>query len=216
MALFRERHLAGRYLTLEELAAWIRSQGVAEGPPTAASLAVPVASYGDYPAGTREERRAWHLAWLRRETERVTADPDCELPPSRVGFPQTLSFFRPTRRLERLEIRGDGVLAWLKQIAETIVESEHPGWNEAEAVLFILTGRIPPVPLGRVAYATAVVPAASHITMEISPVFPRARSRLSTARCATASCWGATSPSRQASRSGGVRRAHQVFAPELA
>ena len=169
MALFRERHLDGRYLTFEEMAAWIRSQGAAEGPPTTASLAVPVASYGDFPAGTREERRAWHLAWLRRETERVTADPDCELPPSRVGFPQSLSFFGPARRLERLEIRGDGVLAWLKQIAETIVGSEHPGWNEAEAVLFILTGDIPAVPLGRVAYATAVVPAASHITMEISP-----------------------------------------------
>ena len=80
----------------------------------------------------------------------MLADPDCELPPAQVQSRQSLSYFSPALHNERLEIRGDGVLAWLKQIAQEIVEYEHTGWNEAEAVLFILTEKIPPVPLGRI------------------------------------------------------------------
>ena len=33
MALFRERHLAGGYLSVEEMAGWITGQAAAEGPP---------------------------------------------------------------------------------------------------------------------------------------------------------------------------------------
>jgi hypothetical protein len=169
MRLFRERHLDGKPLGFEQMADWIKARRDAEGPPTTAALAVPVTSYGDYPGGTREERRAYHLDWLRRETERVLADPDAELPPSQVQSPQRLDFYSPSGRIENLEIRGDGVLAWLKQIAADIADSFHTGWHEAEVVRFILTGAIPHVPLGRVEYSPAVVPAASHIMMAVSP-----------------------------------------------
>ena len=168
MRVFRERHLGGGYLTLEEMADWIRAQGASEGPPTIACLPVPVTSYADFPSGTKEERRAHHLDWLARETQRVLGDPDCELPPAEVSFSRSLSFLDPQRRIESLEIRGDGALAWLKQIARDIVEYERTGWNEAEAILFILTEDIPPVPLGRIDYRHAVVPAASHLALEVS------------------------------------------------
>jgi hypothetical protein len=165
---FRERHLDGKYLTLEEMADWITRQRAAEGPPTIASLPVPVTTYSDFPSGTKQERRAYHLDWLRRETERVLSDPDCELPPSEVIFARRLSFLDPQGQIESLEIRGDGVLAWLKRIAQDIVESEGIGWNEAEAVVFILTENIPYVPLGRIHYKHAIVPAASRLILEVS------------------------------------------------
>ena len=85
-----------------------------------------------------------------------------------MSFSRSLSFLDPQRRIESLEIRGDGALAWLKRIARDIVEYERTGWNEAEAVLFILTEDIPPVPLGRIDYRHAVVPAASHLALEVS------------------------------------------------
>lgn len=50
-----------------------------------------------------------------------------------------------------------------------VPESGLVGWNEAEAVEFVLTENIPAVPLGRIEYVPAVVPAASHIAMSISP-----------------------------------------------
>lgn len=169
MALFRERHLGGGHLSVEEMAGWITGQAAAEGPPMEAALPVPVADYGEFPAGTRQERRAWYLEFLGRERDRVLADPDCELPPAQVQSRQSLSYFSSSLHNERLEIRSDGVLAWLKQIAHEIVEYEHTGWNEAEAVLFILTENIPPVPLGRIEYIPAVVPAASQVAMSVSP-----------------------------------------------
>lgn len=48
--------------------------------------------------------------------------------------------------MERVEIRGDGVLAVLKRLAAD-GELRSAGWNEAEAVTFILTEEIPWVPL---------------------------------------------------------------------
>jgi hypothetical protein len=169
MALFRERHLEGGYLSVEEMAGWITGQAAAEGPPLRAALPVPVAGYGEFPAGDRQERRAWYLDFLDRERKRVRDDPDSELPPAWAQSQQSLSYFSPALRTERLEIRGDGVLAFLKRIAQDIVEYEHTGWNEAEAVLFVLTEEIPPVPLGRISYIPAVVPAASHVALSVSP-----------------------------------------------
>lgn len=166
--LFRDQNLDGRHLTLEEVPDWIRQQAAREGKPATALLCVPVAGYGEYPAGSRAERRQWYLDWLAREAARITADPDGELPASQTADRLTLDFQVDHQRSEQIAIRSDGVLAALKRLAADR-ELRSAGWGEAEAVTFILTENIPWVPLASSAYEHAVVPNASHITLSVSP-----------------------------------------------
>ena len=64
VALFREEHLDGGRLAFEGVRDWVRQRAASEGRPAAALLCVPVAGYGEYPAGSRAERRQWYLDWL--------------------------------------------------------------------------------------------------------------------------------------------------------
>ena len=108
---------------------------------------------------------------LKEMTDWIKAQAASEVLPPEAPYAmrRTLAFLSPTRRLVELEIRSDGVLAELKEIATTLVKTYHTGWDEAEAVVFILTKAIPPIPLGRSAVKFGVVPSASHITLVVSP-----------------------------------------------
>ena len=81
-AAFRDRHLDGQFLPLEEMTDWIKAQAASEG----------------------------------------------VLPPEKpYTMRRTLAFLSPTRRMVEVEIRSDGVLAELKEIAATLVKSYHTG-----------------------------------------------------------------------------------------
>ena len=166
---FRDEHLEGRFLPFKEMATWIKKQAAAEGSPAAASLEVPISAANPYqPRQAGAQGRSCYLDWLRREVERVAADPCCQLPvPGRSG-PLTLTFETPFGRLERIEIRSDGALAELKKTA-TWIQSLHSGWNEAAAVTFLLTARVPLARLQRASVREGLLAATSRIELELSP-----------------------------------------------
>jgi hypothetical protein len=151
------------------MAIWIKKQAADEGPPAAASLEVPISAANPYqPTQAGAQGRSSYLDWLRREVERVAADPSCQLPaPSRSG-PLTLTFETPSGRLECIEIRSDGALAELKRTATWIMDL-HSGWDEAAAVTFLLTARVPLGRLQRASVREGLLAATSRIELEVSP-----------------------------------------------
>lgn len=168
MAEFREDYLGGQRLRFEEVAAWIKEQATREGVPAAGAIAVPVSKDNDYlPAVSGRDARSYYRDWLARELQRLADDPNCELPARRRSDPLRLSF-ETTSRTQSIAIRADGVLAALKAIAGTIL-TIHTGWKEADAVTFILTERIPLIPLGQRGVRLGLFPAASQIDLQINP-----------------------------------------------
>ena len=185
---FRKWFLGGKLLPFEEIPRWIKEQAAAEGPPAPTYLSVPVAAENNYdPHILLHHSREDYAAWLEREAARVSADANCELPVGWRSNPQTLTFPAPRGRSEIINIRGDGTLALLKWFAYALSgASLFAGWAEQQSVAFILCGAIPRIPKARVSLKYAIVRAASHIDLEVSPrlapkevgaVYAEARSR---------------------------------------
>jgi hypothetical protein len=126
----------------------------------------------------RDARSGADLAkWLRDEADRIEG----------VAFPEGIT--GPVERLflqygprseeetNSIAIRRDGALAYLKTIVSGIALHLAPhnigglcdsfGWQEHEAVAFVLSGWRPPIPKGRVGMIFGYLPALRRITMEV-------------------------------------------------
>lgn len=166
---FHEKYFDGNYyLSLKEAVAWIEAQAEREGPVMADSMVVPVDSETAYrPLPPGREGRDNYLEWLARETARVSSDPNCELPRLRGAGSLRLSYPTPSWDFETIQIRGDGALAELKAVADTLRDS-YPAWDEPAALLFILTELVPAIPLSRTGVRFGLMPATSHIDLMVS------------------------------------------------
>lgn len=122
--------------------------------------------------------------WLRDEADRVESIVD----PEGVTGPHERLYLQygPHNEEETnmIAIRRDRVLAYLKFIVSGIKLYLAPhnigglctsfGWQENEAVAFVLSGWCPPLPKGRIGMIYGHLPALDRITMEIDPRTPSA------------------------------------------
>lgn len=123
---FREDILGGRLLKPEEAAQWIREMAAKEGHTVTISFDVPAEDWRDALLEKVQQFLASGGNFIPGMGERVT----------------TLAFVSPPSEwVEYVPIRKGGVLHRLKKIARKLV------WSEPRAVLFILTGEVPPIPL---------------------------------------------------------------------
>ena len=114
--------------------------------------------------------REAYAAWLEAEAKRVRDDPTSELPDDSAEGARLISYRTPgDGRLQRLRIRGDGVLAGLSTIA-TGLHGHFDAWTFEDAVSFILSGAVPPLAKVRAkTRASHLYPAASRIALDIDP-----------------------------------------------
>lgn len=174
---FREQQLGGKLLGFEEIDPWIKEQAAREGPVTGRYVTVP--------APGREFVGAMMMAailsgdttayarWLATRAEAVAADPTSELPFASSRGPLSLDYTVPGKGTSTIAIRGNGVLAQLKEIASGIKGiGRLAGWTEQGAVAFILGGRIPPYRTTMVATRFGAFPAAARIELAVSANMP--------------------------------------------
>ncbi|MGB9792513.1 MAG: hypothetical protein ACPLTR_08065 [Thermacetogeniaceae bacterium] len=128
---FRREVLKGKLLQPEEMEAWIEEKRKQDGTPTrflkirAKDIAVSI-----------DEKSWWPL--------KITPVFDEE---DVIGVEHVYLFY-PSRNggLKQVPINVDGILGRLKAVAVDIVTYHCTVWKEAEAVAFILTGRVPFLP----------------------------------------------------------------------
>lgn len=174
---FREQQLGGKLLGPEEIASWIKKQAARDGPVTGYYVTVP--------APPREFHgsmmvtaiiggdTAAYARWLARRAEAVAADLTSELPFASSRGPLSLDYTVPGRGASTIAIRGNGVLAQLKEIASGIKGvGRLAGWPEQEAVAFILCGWIPPHRTTSVVTRLGAFPAAARIELTVSANTP--------------------------------------------
>jgi hypothetical protein len=145
---FREQQLGGRLLAPEEITPWIKEQAAREGPVTGRYVTVPAPAREFVAAmmmvAILRDDTAAYARWLATRAEAVASDPTSELPFAATRGPLTLEYTVPGQGTSRIAIRGNGVLAQLKEIAFGAKGiGRLAGWTEQGAVAFILCGRIP-------------------------------------------------------------------------
>jgi hypothetical protein len=151
---FRADVLGDRLISMEDVPAWIEAKAAAEGPPAPRYIRIPC--YLDYsdpedqvyvePSHNDRKKIAHMLAHELEELARsILTDDRAELPAAHTRYwPENLEFFKLDLRglqVDRIPIRGDGELAWLKALASYV--KPYFSWREAQAVSLILTGGSP-------------------------------------------------------------------------
>ena len=162
---FRSRALGGRLTASpSEVGRWIEEQAAKEGPPAEAYLRVPLP---DRPEGQLPAARAQFADWLIEQAKRLRDDDSDEPALLHPEPPQTLAYAEHAAQPKTIAIRPDGLLAELKTLAVTLCGAL--GWREAEAVVFVLSGRWPIYELRGVTQTSPVYPAATKIVLEVDP-----------------------------------------------
>jgi hypothetical protein len=165
---FREQVLGGRLLGIEEIVPWVCEQAGREGPVSAAYVAVP-APPGEPLGWTTSGEVTAYAQWLARRARAVADDPTSELPAGITSGPLTLEYGPLGRGAAVIEIRANGILACLKEIASgSNGLCLHTGWLERAAVAFVLGGLLPPRRYATVAARPGAYPAAAQITLTLS------------------------------------------------
>jgi hypothetical protein len=160
--------LAGGLLTVEQVPKWIAEQARAEGPVAAHYVMVPEPA-GDPGVWSWSRDRQGYTDWLARRARRVGQDENSELPSATLHDPLVLEFANAPQGLDRIEIRGDGLLAALKEVVSgRLGLCGLTGWSEQAAVAFVLCGQIPPYRTAVVAMRRGVYPAAAQIELQLS------------------------------------------------
>ena len=159
--------LAGRLLSVEQVGPWVLEQAQAEGPVAAHYVMVPE------PAGlpaawswSRDRRR--YAGWLAGRARDIAEDQSSELPGADLHEPLVLEFAGAPKGPGRIEIRGDGLLAALKEVVSAADPCGFTGWSERAAVAFVLSGQIPPYRTATVAVRRGLYPAAAQIELQLS------------------------------------------------
>jgi hypothetical protein len=170
---FRSDVLASKLVTASKVVDWIKEKAAVEGP---ATLQLSITAPGSFDQVDLIQMKLASPLTLPKGTL-------C----SSVGY-ESLSYLG-SEFIEHINVRADGVLDRLRRLA--IVLRERFGWLEAEATMFILTGRVPPVRPLIVSERSGLDPLRRRIVMEIDPItlpilvvkaYQLARQRLAKAR----------------------------------
>ena len=163
-----QARLAGRLLSAAQVPQWIEEQARAEGPVAGRYATVPA------PAGipaawswSRDRRR--YAEWLAGRARDIAEDQSSELPGASLQEPLVLEFASAPQVPDRIEIRGDGLLAALKEVVSGRKGlCGFTGWSEHAAVTFVLSGEVPPYRTATVAVRRGVYAAAAQIELQVS------------------------------------------------
>jgi len=168
---FRQTHLKDELLPESTIADWVEERARQEGPPGEGYFSMPVASWKEPPPWlVDDDRVAGYARWLAEEAARVAANPKAEIPSADEWAPRQLHYGVPGEPWRAIAIRGDGVLAQLRSAASGMLGVAHAaGWSEAQAVAFILSGWLPPLPKASVAMSSGVYRAARRLVLRVNP-----------------------------------------------
>ena len=168
---FRQTVLNSELLPQSAIAAWVEERAREEGPPADGYFSMPVASWREPPPWLfGDDAVAGYARWLADEAARVAANPQAEIPSGDEWSPRHLYYGVPGERWRSIAIRGDGVLAQLRSVASGIGGVAHQaGWSEAQAVAFILSGWVPPLPRASVSRSDGVCRAATSVGLRVNP-----------------------------------------------
>ncbi len=160
VAAFREEHLGGKLLPFEGVAPWIRER--AQGEAGTFDVEFPL------PPGIKPPEYVpfeTFPLWLRKLADHLEAQNLQVLGSARL---KTLRFIdAQTDFVSAVPVDRQGVTGCLKNLAKTLV-SRYPIWQEHEAVAFVLTGLVPPIPRAslKVSVSTYMPPT---LTLTIDP-----------------------------------------------
>lgn len=169
---FRQTHLHGGLVPTGEIATWVEEQAAREGSPGASYLRMPIADDRQLELLIAGDRAQGYARLLAAEAERVAADLEAEVPESFFAAPHRLAYGVPGQRAKSIAIRGDGVLAELRSLTgEPFGLHGHVPWSEFEAVAFILSGWVPPLPKASVGirFAHGYYASLSRLRLEVDP-----------------------------------------------
>ena len=158
--------LAGRLLSVEQVGPWILEQAQGEGPVAAHYVMVPEPARLPGAWSWSRDRRS-SADWLVGRARDIAEDQSSELPGASLQEPLVLEFSGAPKG--RIEIRGDGLLAGLKEVVSGRKGlCGFTGWSERAAVAFVLSGQIPPYRTATVAVRRGLYPAAAQIELQLS------------------------------------------------
>lgn len=151
---FRTEILGSTLIDLGHVASWIEAQRDEDGPPTT-FLVVPV---GDGTKLNGNLRGFWPQSPIEIDESNPAVGRRAEY------------IFHSVNRVE--PVRYAGVLDRLRVISEVL--AARFGWQEAEAVTFVLSGKAPTVPLAKVESSLSL-PYGSRIRIDVDPTVPPQR-----------------------------------------
>lgn len=160
--------LAGKLIAKEQVVEWVLAQAAAEGPVAAHYVMVPEPDDDQWRWSWTLDRESY-AAWLIRLAEQIADDPTAELPAMKLHEPPVLQFAATERGPRRVQVRGDGLLARLKEV----VSGEQglcvfAGWSEHAAVAYVLSGELPASRNATVSVWRGLYPAAAQIELVLS------------------------------------------------
>lgn len=165
---FRAQVLGGKLLSLSELASWVKDQAAREGPVSPQYVTIP-APFGERLEWLVTGDVAIYAAWLAERARRVAHDAESELPVPVTTGSLVLHYGRRLPEEGQIQIRGDGVLAQLKEVVSGIKGiARFTGWSERAAVSFVLCGVVPTLPRASVAVSYGAYPAAARVELTLS------------------------------------------------
>jgi hypothetical protein len=163
-----QANLAGRLLSVEQVGPWILEQAQGEGPVAAHYVMVPEPA-GLPGAWSWSRDRRSYADWLAGRARDIVENQSSELPGASLQEPLVLEFGGVPKGPGRIEIRGDGLLAALKEVVSGRKGlCGFTGWSERAAVAFVLSGQIPPYRTATVAVRRGLYPAAAQIELQLS------------------------------------------------
>ena len=174
---FRREHLGERLLPPQEIPTWVEEQARREGPAAEEYVLVPIPDWKSLELLVDlGDPRKGYAGWLAAEAKRVAANADAEAPQSWWKGPHYLSYGVPSDREKQIAIRGDRALAELKKLTSGWAGircglCDHIPWRESEAVAFILSGWVSPLPKARAraGFSRGYYPALSRLSIEVDP-----------------------------------------------
>jgi hypothetical protein len=148
---FRRKHLADEPLPIREVEDWVLQKAAADGSPTrwADGVSLPGTS----------KLRFDNLGMVR---VRIDGEIQCTSLSCK-----TLYYPRPDRSVASVPVRAGGTLHLLHGLAIALANRFH--WNEAEAVMFVLTDEVPPVVPAKYQPHWSNIPCLSRITLTVDP-----------------------------------------------
>jgi hypothetical protein len=160
--------LAGKLLGKDAVTEWVLGQARGEGPVAERYVMVPEPA-DDHLRWSWTLDNESYVGWLIRLADRVADDAAAELPAMKLHEASVLQFALTERGPRHLQIRGDGLLARLKEV----VSGEQglcvfTGWSEHAAVTYVLSGQLPAYRNATVSVWRGLYPAAAQIELVLS------------------------------------------------